>query len=52
MPAARVQIAHELLIHPHKNRICIHGENDVDLGLVSQAISEMSRRAIRVLCIL
>ncbi len=49
MPAARMEIAHARLIHPHKDRVCFHGKYDVDLCFVLQAIRKPTRRAIGVL---
>ena len=37
---------HTLLIHPDKNRICVHWEDDFDVCLVSQAVCKMARGAV------
>ena len=50
-PAPGLEMPHELLIHPHKNRICVHWEDDFDLSLVSQAVRKMACGAIGVLCV-
>src|SRR6266496_1529202 len=45
------EIAHKLFIHSGKDRICVHGEDDVDLCLVPQALRKMARCAVGMLCV-
>ncbi len=51
MPAPGLEIPRELPIHPGKNRICVHWEDDFDVCLVSQAVRKMARCAVGMLCV-
>src|SRR5205823_8687707 len=51
MPAARVEIACEFLIHSDKYRVCLDRKDDVDLGLGLQTIRELARRTVGALCV-
>jgi hypothetical protein len=51
MPAPGLEMSHELLIHPYKNRICVHWEDNFDLRLVSEAVRKMARPAVGMLCV-
>src|SRR6266550_9416205 len=42
IPAPGLEMPRELLIHPDKNRICVRGEDDLDLCLASQAVRKMA----------
>ena len=46
-PAPGLEMPYELVIHPHKNRICVHGKDNFDLPLVSQASARAWRRGSR-----
>ena len=51
MPAPGLEIPRELLIHPDKDRICVHWEDDFDLCLVSEAVRQMACGTIGMLCV-
>src|SRR5437660_4877548 len=51
MPAVRMEIACESLIHSDKYRVCLDRKDDVDLGFGFQPIRELTRRAVSVQCI-
>src|SRR6266567_5952888 len=51
MPAARMEIVCEFLIHSDKYRVCLDRKDDVDLSLRFQPIRELTRRTIGMLCV-
>ena len=51
IPAARMEIAHELRIHPHKDGICLYRKDDLDLCVGFQTICESACCAIGMLAV-
>ena len=51
MPAPGLEMPRELLIHPDKDRICVHWEGNFDLCLISEAVRQLARPAVGVLCV-